>query len=68
MANSRDIDRAVSAMAARSVTGSIYDVRPVKKAKPRQRAASNRPGDQAAEYAAENGVSYERALVACNMD
>jgi hypothetical protein len=30
--------------------------------------ASNRPGDMAAEYAAENGVSYERALVACNMD
>lgn len=29
---------------------------------------SDRPGDQAAEYAAEAGVSYERALVACNMD
>lgn len=33
-----------------------------------QPAPSNRPGDQAAEYAAETGCSYERALVACNMD
>lgn len=27
-----------------------------------------RPGDMAAIYAEENGVSYEQALVACNMD
>lgn len=33
-----------------------------------QPVASDRPGDMAAEYAAETGCSYERALVACNMD
>lgn len=68
MANSRDIDRLVSISAARTVTGSIYEMRAPKKAKPRKRAASSRPGDMAAEYAEEFGVSYERALVACNMD
>lgn len=31
-------------------------------------ASSNRPGDMAAEYAAETGMSYSQALVACNMD
>lgn len=30
--------------------------------------ATNRHGDMAAVYAKENGVSYEEALVACNMD
>ncbi len=30
--------------------------------------ATDRPGDQAAIYAEENGVSYSEALVACNMD
>lgn len=30
--------------------------------------ATNRPGDMAAVYAQEAGVSYEQALVACNMD
>jgi hypothetical protein len=29
---------------------------------------SSRPGDMAAVYAEENGVPYEQALVACNMD
>jgi hypothetical protein len=32
------------------------------------RAASNRPGDQAAIYAEETGVDYATALVICNMD
>lgn len=30
--------------------------------------ASNRPGDQAAIYAAETGIDYATALVHCNMD
>lgn len=30
--------------------------------------ATNRPGDMAAVYAAENGVDYSAALVHCNMD
>lgn len=30
--------------------------------------ATGRPGDMAAVYAEENGVSYEQALVSCNMD
>ncbi|CAM5656486.1 hypothetical protein MAUB1S_11418 [Mycolicibacterium aubagnense] len=30
--------------------------------------SSNRPGDQAAIYAAETGVDYATALVHCNMD
>jgi hypothetical protein len=35
---------------------------------PQPAPATNRPGDQAAVYAEETGVSYSEALVACNMD
>ena len=35
---------------------------------PQPAPATNRPGDQAAAYAEETGVSYSEALVACNMD
>jgi hypothetical protein len=38
------------------------------KADARRAPATNRPGDMAAAYAAETGVSYSAALVACNMD
>lgn len=54
-------DGEITAIAAEIKRRKNIDNAPIK-------VASNRPGDMAAEYAEENGVSYSRALIACNMD